>query len=335
MPYKRAGSPFWWISYTDASGRRTRESTGTTSKKEAVALESRARLESHKQQQWGDSPRRTFDELLLKYLQEFSDKKSHDRDLYSAKRLNPFFTGRYLDEITPADINEYKQARAVAGVKPGTVIKELRLFSTALNTARKVWDWDVENVVAGRAPKAPPGKLRWLTRGEYAVLIESAGKNKRAPYIADFIRLGVATGMRRGELLGLEWARVDFASALVYLQPEDAKSGGFESVPLNATALEILRKRKESAGRYVFEYRGEPIESVKKSLATAASDAGLVGVTAHTLRHTCAAWLVQAGVPLRTVRDILRHKDIKTTMIYAHLSPENVREGVAMLDGSL
>jgi len=335
MPYKRIGSPYWWISFTDASGRRIRETTGTTSKREATALESRARLAAHKEQQWGTGPRRTFDQLILKYLQESSSKKSNERDVYCARRLAPFFTGRYLDEITPADIHNYRQQRTSDGVTPGTIIKEIRLFSVALNVARNDWEWSVENVAAGRSPKAPPGKLRWLTRAEYAALVESAGKNKRAPYLADFIRLAVATGMRRGELLGLEWNRVDIPAGLAYLRPEDAKGGGFESIPLNNTAADILKRRRELGGRFVFEFKGQQIASIKNSFASAVVGAGMHDVTAHTLRHTCAAWLVQAGVPLRTVRDILRHKDIRTTMIYAHLSPENVREGVAMLDKSL
>ncbi|MCG7977492.1 MAG: tyrosine-type recombinase/integrase [Candidatus Thiodiazotropha taylori] len=52
----------------------------------------------------------------------------------------------------------------------------------------------------------------------------------------------------------------------------------------------------------------------------------------HDLRHTCAAWLVQTGVPLRTVTEILRHKDIRTTMIYAHLAPDDARSGGAALE---
>lgn len=348
MPQKRKGSPYWWISYTDASGKRVRQSTGTTSRKEAVALESRARLDAHKQQQWGDQPRRTFDELILKYLQETVDaKKSSDRDRYSALRLKPHFTGRYLDEIEPDDINQYRHARIAEGVKnhkgeiirpvsDSTILKELRLFSSALNRARSVWGWQVENVVAGRGPKHPPGKLRWLTRPEYAALVKAAQENKRAPYLADFVRLVTATGMRHDEALGLEWSRVDLDARLAYFRPDDSKGGNFASIPLNNTAAEILQRRKADGGRYVFERDGERMGSVKKAFGSIVEAAGLGSdVTVHTLRHTCAAWLVQAGVPLRTVRDIMRHKDIRTTMIYAHLAPENVREGVAALDKSL
>jgi integrase len=53
----------------------------------------------------------------------------------------------------------------------------------------------------------------------------------------------------------------------------------------------------------------------------------------HDLRHTCAAWLVSAGVPLAEVRDLLGHSTVKMTERYAHLAPENVRRAVAVLEG--
>jgi len=53
------------------------------------------------------------------------------------------------------------------------------------------------------------------------------------------------------------------------------------------------------------------------------------------MRHTCAAWLVQAGVSIREVAELLRHSDIRVTMRYAHLAPENVRAAVAALEGDV
>jgi integrase len=53
----------------------------------------------------------------------------------------------------------------------------------------------------------------------------------------------------------------------------------------------------------------------------------------HDLRHTCAAWLVSAGVPLPEVRDLLGHSTVMMTEKYAHLAPENIRAAVRRLDG--
>ena len=73
------------------------------------------------------------------------------------------------------------------------------------------------------------------------------------------------------------------------------------------------------------------MHSIKRSFASAVEQSGLTDFTFHDLRHTCAAWLVQAGVPLRTAAEILRHKDIRTTMRYAHLAPENLHSAVDTL----
>ena len=59
-----------------------------------------------------------------------------------------------------------------------------------------------------------------------------------------------------------------------------------------------------------------------------------MGVRGHDLRHTCAAWLVSAGVPLSAVRDLLGHTTVRMTERYAHLAPENVRAAVDSLVAS-
>ena len=75
---------------------------------------------------WDEEPLRVYDDLMLRYLQGPSqDKKAHDRDLFSAKKLTPFFQGRALNDLGPADIQAYIDDRRTEGVGPGTVNKEL------------------------------------------------------------------------------------------------------------------------------------------------------------------------------------------------------------------
>ena len=73
MAYRRKDSPYWWVKYTDASGKRTDRSTGTTDRREAQALEAKWRLEAHQMRQWGVQPEHTFDELMVAYLKATSD----------------------------------------------------------------------------------------------------------------------------------------------------------------------------------------------------------------------------------------------------------------------
>ena len=80
--------------------------------------------------------------------------------------------------------------------------------------------------------------------------------------------------------------------------------------------------------------KGRRTLNVRRSFQTACRRAGIADFRIHDMRHTCAAWLVTAGVPLTEVRDVLGHSTVKMTERYAHLAPENVRAAVAKLDGS-
>lgn len=263
------------------------------------------------------------------------------RDRCSLKHLYPEFTGRDLNVVTAVDVRNYIARRKAEGAAASTINKEIGLLSSAINYARREWGWDLNNRASCCKQREPEGRVRWITRAEADRLIFSADQDSRAPHLPDFIRLALNTGMRRGELLGLEWERVDLHANLIHLGAQHTKSGKRRSVPLNAEAREAIIERARfraehcPASQWVFCARsGHRIGDVKHSFATACKRAGLVAFRIHDLRHTCAAWLVGASVPLAEVRDLLGHSSITMTERYAHLAPENVRAAVAVLDRS-
>jgi len=278
--------------------------------------------------------------LMLAYLDGPSQqKRSKDRDEFSAKRLFPYFQGRELGGITAADVRGYIASRQANGVAPATISKEIGLLRTALNWARNELEWDIPNPFNGRKLKEPEGRIRWITREEALRLMESAKNEPKSPHLVDFIRLSLNTGMRRGEVLGLEWNRVDLKSNLVYLGASNQKNGKIGSVPLNNEAREAILSRRRFAttncpnSQWVFSHEdGTRLGSVRKGFDGACRRVELIDFHPHDLRHTCAAWLVQAGVTIREVAELLRHSDIRVTMRYAHLSPDNVRAAVKALE---
>lgn len=314
MPFRRAGSPFWYVKLR--VGRRVvKRSTGTTDRAEAERLEA-----EWKRPTAGHS----WDEALAHYL----TAKPSPRGSYAAKALRRWFSGQRIEDITPLDIARYKAER---GAAPGTIGKELSVMRAAIRYCQRELGWSCPDPTAGRIPKPKPTRVRWLTHDEYRRLVAAADDSPKSPWIGPFIRLAVHTGMRRGELLGLTWDRVDLAQRLIYLDPEHQKGRRYGSVPLNETAHRVLTEmqvRNMTGERRVF-----PVDSIRRSFGRACRVASIENMRVHDLRHTCAAWLVQAGVPLRTVSEILRHQDISTTMIYAHLAPDAGRAGVAALDG--
>ncbi|MDD2770187.1 MAG: site-specific integrase [Methylococcus sp.] len=279
---------------------------------------------------------------MLAYLDGPSqEKRSRARDEYSVKRLFPIFQGRELGSLTAADVRGYIVKRQGDGVAAATINKEIGLFRAALNWARRELEWNVPNPFIGRKLKEPEGRIRWITRDEAACLIETARNEPKAVHLADFLRLGLHTGMRKGEMLGLEWSRVDLGANLVYLGATNQKNGKLGSVPFNSEAREAILSRARFRASYcpgspwVFSHDdGARIGSIRTAFAGACKRAGIHDFHPHDLRHTCAAWLVQGGVSIREVAELLRHSDIRVTMRYAHLSPENVRAAVKVLEGN-
>jgi len=326
--YHRPDSPYYWASYIDARGKRTRQSTGTQDRKEAEALLSKWKLEAHHGRKWGEQPTRIFDELMLAYLKGPStEKRSPDRDRYSAKNLFPVFTGRELSSIGPSDIRAYIDKRKADGTAHGTINREIGLLSAAINYARMEWGWDIPNPAQGRRLREPEGRTRWITREEAGTLIETARIEPKAPHLADFIALALNTGCRRDELLQLDWRRVDLSMSLIHLEAQHTKSAKRRSVPINAHARAALISRLSYRASHcpdspwVFcDQKGERIQRIKRSWATCCKRAGIEDYRVHDLRHTCAAWLVSAGVPLTEVRDLLGHSSVTMTERYAHLA---------------
>lgn len=343
MPYKRNDSPVWWASYTDQRGKRVRRSTGTTDRKEADAIEAKWKLEAYRAAQWGEQPSRTFEELMVGYLNATRAEKrpwGHRRDLDATRHLRAHFGGLELGQLNAATVRDYVAGRRGASVSASTINRELCVLSAAINYARKEWEWDIPNPVPGRKLREPDGRVRWITRAEAAALMRAAEGERNAPHLADFIRLALHTGCRKGELLGLEWRRVDLQAGLIHLEAQHTKTGKRRSVPLNGDARAAMlgraRYRAEHcpSSRWVFSHAdGTRIQDVKRAFATACRRVEIEDFRIHDLRHTCAAWLVSAGVGLTEVRDLLGHTTVKMTERYAHLAPENVRAAVALLEG--
>lgn len=342
--YQRPDSPFWWACYQKPGGGSARRSTGVPVAEDPDGLTAQAvragwRAAGHTATTGNGA---TFDDLLLAYMSEVTPtKRAPERDRWSAKALFPTFTGRALASIGVAEVRGYIASRAAGGIAPATINKEIGLMSAALNWARKELEWDVANPWESRRLREPAGRNRWLTAEEAdALLAEAARKRDRSPHLHDFIRLILHTGMRSGEALGLEWSRVDLRGDRILFEAGHQKNGKLGTVPINQEAREALLSRARfrathcPASPWVFcDRAGGRIASVKTSFTSCVAAAGLADVHPHDLRRTFGSWLVQAGVGIDRVSELLRHGDVAiTARVYAHLRPSDLADAVAVLD---
>ena len=204
------------------------------------------------------------------------------------------------------------------------------MYSIAINE----WELCKENPV-GRVlktlGKVDNKRVRYLTPDESEKLL-----SKIPEWLAPIVAIARQTGLRRSNLLDLTWQQVDLINRRIIVPR--TKNGEPIGLPLTDTAVNVFRGlegKKHAESAYVFcEGEGKPysLHRVSKAFQRACSAAGVHNCRFHDLRHDFASSLVQRDVDIFTVSKLLGHKDLRMTLRYCHLAPENLRSAVNVLD---
>lgn len=290
---------------------------------------------------------------------EASNRKETTKALYrSMSRThleNGVFSTIPLNRLRPTDVDAFVTHLRRAGKKRSTTA---RIFSAL----RVVLDDAVRDQLIARNPARqvkPPtverGEVRHLSAEDVERLLAStAGTRCHRP-----LCLIAALGLRKGEALALRWDDVTLAGSnpsikvrgtlarvngeLIVTAPKTARSR--RTLPLSRSVVTLLEaQRTEQAedrlraaniwDEYGFVFTtetGRPIDpsNILREIKRAARKAGLSSVTVHTLRHSAATVMLEGGVHLRGVADLLGHADIRTTAeVYGHLSDEVARSAM-------
>lgn len=335
MGLYRRGKTYWFSIQHD--GRRIQESFHTENKRLADKLYAKVLSEIIEGRYYdkSEAKQHSFENLRDRYLMEHSQvnkaEKSFVRDRGSFKHLERFFEGYTLYEITPARISEYKALRQQEGAAVATLARELEVFRHAFNLAMKEWEWTDKTPFDRVKIEKPDNQIeRWLTMEEEAELMKHA-----FPWVHNIVLFALHTGMRQGEILSLKWSEVDFKRRTATLLK--TKNGHRRTAPLNRTVMELLAQvgKVRSITGYVFTTEhGMKVDAsnLRRAFTLAKKKAGVEDFRFHDLRHTFATRLVQQGVELYVVKELMGHKSITMTMRYAHHNPESLRFGVDVLD---
>ena len=325
--YRRGG--VWWIDYYDQNRERVQESSQSSNKRDAEALFALRRSEIVRGI-YKRPVKISFDEFGKRYMEHAkANKRSWLRDEQMYRNLKGFFgSERQLTDFNPADIEGYKLHRRKE-VSGSTVNRELALLKRMFNLAI---DWelfrDLNPVRKVRFFKELNIGTRVLSSEEEEELLQNA-----APFLQDMIRFDLNTGLRSGEIFILRWSNVDFEKNILNVfAPKTQKTRG---VPINAEARKVLEAwalgRKNEFVFYNFE-TGKPFVDLKTGFARACQKAGITGVTWKTLRHTFASRLVNRGVDIVTVQQLLGHSAVTVTMRYTHTNLDSKHAAVAKLE---
>ena len=320
----------WYIDYY-IKGRRKRKKVGP-SKKLAEQVLKDVHVKIVKGEFLGvyEEKKILFEEFSKQYLDYSKANKAlstyKNRDVVNIKHLRSAFDGRYLFDITPHMIEKYK-ARRLEKVSPASVNRELACLKHIYTKAID-WEYVKTSPAKGvRLLKEPPGRLRYLMPDEVEALLKNCAR-----HLKPIVVTALNTGMRKSEILNLKWTEVDLKNRKITVI--NTKNNETRVVPINQTLFkELSRLPHKHDTEYVFSNdKGLPYGSIKKSFSSALKKAGISDFRFHDLRHTFASHLVMQGVDLRTVQQVMGHKDIKMTMRYSHLSPEYVQEAIGRLD---
>ncbi len=156
-----------------------------------------------------------------------------------------------------------------------------------------------------------------------------------ADHFSPIVLLALNTGLRRGELFNLQWEDINLKSKTLTVQGATAKSGETRHIPLNDEAVETLKNWKTQSKKHervFYGKNGARLNYIIKAWVNMIADAKIKDFRFHDLRHSFASNLVMKGAPLNTVRELLGHSDLKTTLRYAHLAPDHKADAVALLN---
>ena len=244
-------------------------------------------------------------------------------------QFNKQVSDRLISTITPREIDFYKISR-IREVSPATVNLELRGLRAFFNRLI-VWKYLEQNPCQGIRDIREVEKLPlFLTKEDLAKLLA----HTKGDQLHDLILLAAMTGLRKGELLNLTWNDVDLKRGILIVRSSVSyrtKAGKIRSVPLNATAHQLLESITRTSDLIFPGDRGGPYnhDFLSRRFKRAVLKCGLdKRLHFHSLRHTFASLLVQDGVPLYNVQRLLGHSSARVTEIYAHL-------GHAELSGSV
>jgi integrase len=257
----------------------------------------------------GRQPERLIADALERWLTGHVPRLRSARQTRNHVRaLLPYIHGRKLTEVGTV-WSEIKEAEIDKA--PATVNHKGRILRQITRAAWREWGWLDRPAAIALLPESP--RERFLTLAE----VEALAKACPDPVAASYVRLAAYTGIRRGHLLRL--TRHDVQGEFLRLD-RSGKTRTLQMVPLHPKVQAIAEALPLKIGD----------RQIREAWATAREKTG-IDCRWHDLRHTCASWLAQAGVPLHTIGEFLGHSSPAVTKRYAHLLPSHLADAVRKL----
>lgn len=352
---KRSQRVKYWINYRLPNGKQRREYVGAFEELNGFSIEDARIAEGKRKTQKKEKKllnitpdsKMTFNDLTEWYLnlEKVKALASFGTVKISLKKFNSVFGDMIVNQIKPADIENYQAKRLKEGKAPGTIDHETGKAKTMIF---KAFDNDI---ISGETLKAfkrvkkilkagSDVRDRILSPSEFKALIQYSEGHAQA-----IISTGYFTGMRRGEIMGLTWCKVDLGNRIISLEAEDTKDKEARNIPICNELYKVLvslpnRLHGSSEDGHVFQYKGSPIKGdIRASLKKACKEAGIKygrfvkgGFIFHDLRHTFNTNMRKAGVAESVIMEITGHSSREMFDRYNVVDKDDTRQAIDQLE---
>ncbi len=331
------GQGTYYLRYKDSTGKTCHQKIGRTTdisladaRKKAKTLKAEIALGADPRAE--DKARKAvltfcefFEQHYLPYVKPRKRSWARDDELYRL-RIKKIFGQKRLNQITRQQIQTFHTSLKEEGLAAATCNHHIKLLRYAFNLAID-WGYLEENPVS-RVPlfHEDNNVEHYMTDEELDRLLKvlREDKSRNVCMVALFL---LSTGCRVNEVLSAKWSDVDLDKGIFVVRASNSKSKRLRAVPLNSSALEILRQlEKQQEYLFMNQLTGKPYVTISKVWVRLRKKAGLPHLRLHDLRHQFASFLVNDGRTLYEVQQILGHSDPKVTMRYAHLSTKALQD---------
>ncbi|MDR5777355.1 MULTISPECIES: tyrosine-type recombinase/integrase [unclassified Caballeronia] len=321
-----------WHYRFQLNGARVQRSTRESVKHKAEAVAARA-YNDVKLWSRGCEPVPTLRDLFVKWIaaNEPVVSNAHIKSMRTVARLHLYELGDVsVDQLTNGAI---EQAR----------IEHLKTHSRAsanhwLKSIKVVCNWAVRRNILPMVPwsvkliklqKRPRTTLPASMASKWLIEVDAAAA--RQPGVSIAVRLMLGLGLREMETITARWEWLDWERGTY--TPGRTKGREADPVPVPQWLLDYLHPMRHACGLIVTRKSGEAFKAgfTRRAMFAANAACEVVGLTPHRLRGTFATLLSEQGVPIQTIRRVMRHKDARTTMVYLEADLGSVVDAQARL----
>lgn len=340
MPFRRKDSPYWWYDF-QIKGRRYSGSTETTDFEDAKAVEAEARMaakEAAKAAAAATHHEYTIGQALGTYYDEVSihQASAATTESQAASIIAHIDPDTLISALTQSDLVTL-MAKQRAHVANATANRRMELLGRACRYMVKNHDGRLGEVDFSAARvKEPAERIRELSMEEQERLLDSL-----RPDLVPFVQFSLMTGARRETIENLRWKDVDLSSLTMHFWVKGDRPQSFPISPQLKRFLESLpRAHTLPAAAYVFTLVHQKTlarqqvnrNTFNSAWRSALKNAKIENFRVHDLRHTFATRTLRQSQNLKLVSILLGHKDLQTTMKYAHVLDQDLRIALSSFD---